>query len=501
MGLLQLYWSILRSMWAASYALASILTLTMTWVAIRGTATRSHTINLILSLLSDQLSELPISIMILDACYYTWLTATGTFQQSPLVRFFYYINIITAVGLIYLFKRAFEVRDVIHKHLEQYSKERREEIDLPGLTSPRFWQQLLNPFHSPYNTTLYPNIPYWTPEEQLTAVATDGWRASADITLDIYRPNEVAMGSDRPVLIYIHGGGSWTKGSKRITGPLVTEMLNQEWVVVSIDYRRSSRAGYPTQLIDCKRALRWIKAEIDVFGGNPNNLVVAGDSSGGHLAAMLALTPNQPAYQPGFEDVDTTVQGCIAQTAILDLTDIQGYYHDDQRTRFLRTVAKRGEAEKEKKEEKEKKKQEDGWPTANTTSTSTTTTTTTVEDAPTCISTSPEDLKFLMEHSPLHRITAEAPPFLVIHGDLDTIAPVGMARAFVDHFRRVVRGGVGGQQAMTYLEIPGGHHLFGLLSSPRTWYATIAAAHWLEHHFEGRERGLAKNEDIVQWGW
>ncbi|KAF9972146.1 hypothetical protein BGZ73_004778 [Actinomortierella ambigua] len=494
-------------MWAVSYALASILTLTMTWVAIHGTATRSHTVNLIFSLLSDHLSELPFSIMILDACYYTWLTATGTFQQSPLVRFFYYINIVTAIGLIYLFKRAFEVRDIIHKHLEHYSKERREEIDLPGLTSPRFWQQFLNPFHSPFNTTLYPNIPYWTLEEQLAAVASDGWRASADITLDIYRPNEVVMGDDRPVLIYIHGGGSWTKGSKRITGPLVTEMLNQEWVVVSIDYRRSSRAGYPTQLIDCKRALRWIKAEIDAFGGNPNNLVVAGDSSGGHLAAMLALTPNEPAYQPGFEDVDTTVQGCVAQTAILDLTDMHGYYHDDQRTRFLRTVAKRGEKEAEKEEtaKKNEKEKENGA-----------TTTITREHPAASVSASSEDLKFLMEHSPLHRITADAPPFLVIHGDLDTIAPVETARAFVDHFRRVVRGGsssggkattaIGGggggnQQAMTYLEIPGGHHLFGLLSSPRTWYTTIAASQWLEHHFEGRERYLAPDAEIVQWGW
>ncbi|KAG0233582.1 hypothetical protein BGW41_001449 [Actinomortierella wolfii] len=326
---------------------------------------------------------------------------------------------------------------------------------------PRFWQQFLNPFHAPYNTTLYPNISYWTPEEQIASVASDGWKANSDITLDIYRPDNVAMGDDRPVLFYIHGGGGWIKGSKRITGPLVTEMLNLEWVVVSVDYRRTSQAGYPTQLIDCKRALRWVKAEIDAFGGNPDNVIVAGDSSGGHLAAMLALTPNHAEYQPGFEDVDTTVQGCVAQTAILDLTDIHGHCNNDQQARFLKTVAKR-------------------WREGS--------------DAAAMTAPSPEDLKFLMEHSPLHRITDAAPPFLVIHGDLDTIAPVATARDFVADFRRVR-----GSHSITYLEIPGGHHLFSLLSSPRTWYTTIAAGQWLEHNFSGRERYLT--DDIIQWGW
>ncbi len=145
--------------------------------------------------------------------------------------------------------------------------------------------------------------------------------------------------------MYIHGGG-WTTGSKSLTGPLLTEMVSHGWVVVSIDHRLTAKAGYPTQLIDCKRALRWIKDEIRIFGGNPNNVVVAGDSSGGHLAALLALTPNLPEFQPGFESADTSVKGCVALGASLDLTDLKNYSRHEARGRFVKDVAKRdGSAE------------------------------------------------------------------------------------------------------------------------------------------------------------
>lgn len=140
--------------------------------------------------------------------------------------------------------------------------------------------------------------------------------------------------------MYIHGGG-WTSGSKKLLGPLVTEMIAQNWVVVAVNHRLKTKDGYPTQLIDCKRALRWIREEVQTFGGDPYNVVVAGDSSGGQLAAMLALTPNDPAYQHGFEKVDTSVQGCLVQSAVLDLVDANDYSAASGRERFIKEVALR----------------------------------------------------------------------------------------------------------------------------------------------------------------
>lgn len=54
-------------------------------------------------------------------------------EESPLVRFFYYINIITAVGLFYLFKRSYDARQVAQRFLNQLSKESKDWVELPGL--------------------------------------------------------------------------------------------------------------------------------------------------------------------------------------------------------------------------------------------------------------------------------------------------------------------------------------------------------------------------------
>ncbi|CAO3571155.1 unnamed protein product [Mortierella alpina] len=340
MALIDLGMYLARSMWAFSYAAASFVTLVLTWVAITGAATRNRKINIALCILSNQLSELPLTVMCLDACFYTWLNITGTFQESLLVRFFYYTNIITAIGLLYLFKRSLDVQEPSQQFLNELSKESKDWVELPGMASPRFWQQLLNPFHWPRDCTIHHNIPYWTQQEQLDAQQNDGWESVADMTLDIYRPNTVQGGDERPVLFYLHGGG-WTSGSKQLVGPLLTEMIFHEWIVVSVNYRLNSKHGYPAQIIDSKRALRWVKEDIRAFGGNPANIVVAGDSAGGHIAALIALTANQADYQPGFESVDTSVQGCLGLSPVLDLVDLKNYSNHDARTRFIKEVAKR----------------------------------------------------------------------------------------------------------------------------------------------------------------
>src|SRR4029450_4266482 len=67
------------------------------------------------------------------------------------------------------------------------------------------------------------------------------------------------------------------------------------------------------------RALRWIRERMAEYGGDPDFVVVTGGSAGGHLAALLALTPNDPEFQPGFEDVDTSVTACVPFYGVYDL--------------------------------------------------------------------------------------------------------------------------------------------------------------------------------------
>ena len=59
----------------------------------------------------------------------------------------------------------------------------------------------------------------------------------------------------------------------------------------------------PDHIIDVKKAIGWVKQEISKYGGDPARIVIAGQSSGAHLAALSALTPNDPGFQPGFEQV------------------------------------------------------------------------------------------------------------------------------------------------------------------------------------------------------
>ncbi|KAG0084538.1 hypothetical protein BGZ93_001190 [Podila epicladia] len=439
----------MKTLGALSYATASLTALALTGVAITGGATRNRTANIVIFLLCNQLAELPFTVMLADASFYTWLKLTGTFQESSLVRFFYYINIITAVGLLYLFKRSYDAREVAQKFLNQLSKESKDWVELPVHVSGNSYLT-----HS-IGPEIAPSIPT---KEQLSAQKSDGWESVIDMSLDVYRPNVVQGGDDRPVLqFFIHGGG-WTHGSKTLVGPLLSEMVSHEWVVVSVDYRLRAKAGYPTQLLDCKRALRWVKDEIRVFGGNPDNIVVAGDSAGGHLAAMLALTPNIPEFQPGFEAVDTTVQGCAAMSAVLDLVDLKNYSRHGIRTLFTRDVAFREGAGE-----------------------------------------SSENLKFLTEHSPMFRIQSTGVPFLVVHGEFDIIAHVQSARDFVSEFQTK------SSATINYLEIPGGNHGFHTLSSPRSWYTIIATAEWLNHNFD-RHGSIHSSEkkkvhELVEWGW
>ncbi|KAF9200835.1 hypothetical protein BGZ49_008929 [Haplosporangium sp. Z 27] len=448
--------SLVRSTWALSYAVYLISVLVLIGTSIKSTATKSRPANFALSILGAQVSELPLTVILLNVIFYVWLTVTGTARESTIVRLFNYINVISTIGLLYMVKLSFESKGQVEQFLTQLSKESKKRVELPGPNSLDFLKKAFNPLSFPKDCTKYDSIPYWSLNEQRSAMDSDGWESVLKMALDVFRPNSVEGGDDRPVFVYIHGG-AWTKGDKWLTGPIVEELIARKWVVVSINYRLDTKAGYPSHLIDCKRALRWIKDEIRIFGGDPNNVIVGGDSAGGHLAALLALTANLPQYQPGFEEVDTSVQGCVPLSASLDILDTNGYNKMDSKGRFLRDVAHREGS-----------------------------------------SDSPDNIAFLKEHSPFYRVKDAKVPFFLVHGDHDIIIPVGIARDFVKEFQSKSNAPV------SYLEIPGGKHAFHVFPSPRTWYTTIATAEWLEFHFDKKPATSEKKlqvHELVEWGW
>ena len=127
-----------------------------------------------------------------------------------------------------------------------------------------------------------------------------------------------------PVLVYIHGG-AWVIGDKREQGlPLLHELARRGWVTVTINYRLSPKATWPDHIVDCKRAVAWVREHIAEYGGDPGFIAVSGGSAGGHLSALVALTPGDPAFQPGFEEADASVDACVPFYGVYDMTAGRG---------------------------------------------------------------------------------------------------------------------------------------------------------------------------------
>jgi acetyl esterase/lipase len=248
--------------------------------------------------------------------------------------------------------------------------------------------------------------------------------------LDIIR-RRVDPPTSGPVLVYIHGG-AWIVGDKREQGlPMLYELARRGWVTVTINYGLSPRATWPDHLVDCKRAVAWVRERIGEYGGDPNFVAVSGGSAGGHLCAMVALTPDDPSFQPGFEDAATAVDACIPFYGVYDMTAGRGTSRYD---RGLLTLL----------EKRVFKRRYD------------------------------DDPEIFQQASPLWRVNAAAPPFFVVHGTHDTLVPVAEARRFVDALRAV------SPSSVLYAELPYAQHAFDVLPSVRSAHAVAAVIRFLE---------------------
>lgn len=120
--------------------------------------------------------------------------------------------------------------------------------------------------------------------------------------LDVYLPasaGAAANGGKRaPALVWIHGGG-WTGGTKteQRAKEICTTLAEAGYVAVSIDYKLGDGA-WPQNLHDCKNAVRFLRANAESYGVDPQRIAVAGGSAGGHLALMVAFTTGQAELEP-----------------------------------------------------------------------------------------------------------------------------------------------------------------------------------------------------------
>ena len=105
--------------------------------------------------------------------------------------------------------------------------------------------------------------------------------------LDVYSPPE---GQAHPVLVFVHGGG-WEEYGKELFALVAMRLVPENIVVVIPDYTLYPDAGYEQMVSEVAAALSWTLENIQDYGGDPQRVVVAGHSAGGHLVGMAVMDP------------------------------------------------------------------------------------------------------------------------------------------------------------------------------------------------------------------
>jgi acetyl esterase len=110
--------------------------------------------------------------------------------------------------------------------------------------------------------------------------------ASQSIPLRLYLP---PGDGPYPVIVYFHGGG-WVIGDIVTYDPMCRDLCDRsDTIVVAVDYRLAPEHPCPAAPEDCLAALAWVAEHIELYGGRPDSIVVAGDSAGGNLAAVTSI--------------------------------------------------------------------------------------------------------------------------------------------------------------------------------------------------------------------
>lgn len=263
------------------------------------------------------------------------------------------------------------------------------------------------------------------------------------LTLDLYRPTAVRSGR-LPVYVHVHGG-SWMRGNRRRQGrPLLYRLAAHGWLVVVPGYPLSPAATFPEHLIALKRAIAWVRTHNARLQADPDFVAIGGGSAGAHLAAMVALTAGDRAYQPGFETADTSVSAAVGLYGIYDL--------------LIRHATR------------------PDWPFVH-------------EHV---MKSNPDsDPELYRRSSPYDRVHRGSPPFLLIAGERDSLVPATETGVFARQLGSVT------VQPLVTAEVPGGNHGFDYFWSVRGIRTAQAVEAFLE---EMRARSADRAHRLLPLG-
>jgi len=222
--------------------------------------------------------------------------------------------------------------------------------------------------------------------------------------LDLYLPG---TGTNWPLIVWIHGGG-WMGGSKE--DPPGLRFLTHGFALASINYRLSQDAIFPAQIIDCKAAIRWLRAHAAEYGFNPNRIGVWGASAGGHLVAMLGTTGDTKEFEWSENtNVSNRVQAVcdwFGPTDLIQMTKYPSDLHhaapDSPEARLI------------------------GGPVG-------------------------QNVERAQRANPIRYISKDDPPFLIMHGDKDPVVPLAESKLLAEAIEKT-------SVPVTFRMVPGGGH-------------------------------------------
>jgi acetyl esterase/lipase len=293
--------------------------------------------------------------------------------------------------------------------------------------------------------TASPPAPDMTSVDLSGCEAQDGYALCRDLQyadygqnltldLDLYLPTNTEPESP-PVLVYIHGGG-WFEGSK-IDCPGST-FVQHGYAVACVDYRLATAACapdtvFPAQMHDVKAAIRWLRQHADTYGYDADHMGAIGQSSGGHLAALLGVSDGaadlEGTTNPG---ASSAVQAVVDWYGPVDVTQGPMVFEDDPCLTNIGALSETygGEAVPYFY-----------WTYAWGVFLGGSL-------------TDPATLAQATQATPLTYIDANDPPFLIMHGELDGMVPIEQSELLADALRAA---GVD----VTFIRLPHAGHGYG----------------------------------------
>jgi acetyl esterase/lipase len=220
---------------------------------------------------------------------------------------------------------------------------------------------------------------------------------------DLYLP--VGSNSPVPVVIWLHGGG-WRFGDRRLAPDLSHFAERSGLAVVSIDYRLSDEAKFPAQAEDVKTAVRWVRSVADRFGFEGGRIGLWGSSAGGHLAACAALSEKHNFLSEEHDGYSSAVQAVVDGYGPTNFARIDSDRADmpvlgsDAESVAIGGVLPAGDRDSFES-----------------------------RLLGVAVSSTAREVELA---DPVHYVRSGSPPFLILHGEADTIIPSSQSRYLFD---------------------------------------------------------------------